>query len=388
MADYYSSEEIVKGDFLFVSYRHADRDTVYGIVDLLLSMGVRLWCDKDLKAGDDWNERVRVILEHPNCRGVIFFNSINAFMSAAIAKERAITKEKQRQCLEKGVPFLVLPVNIGKPSTMRLLKQAFAELADDDEEIDFKLPLESINDIVDLFNSKTLYVYADGNNAESCAESVFSSIERTLPTAIDISKIKMKSLGKSLTKTVGELPCVVMGKYKGVSFDVLPPHLLERNGIVEHLGVSYIIEGEKAYTSVPIEWLCIYCDGDEACLVSDKILESRIGGADLKKWLNTVFSECAFNDSERACLIGDVSLLTEKDLSRADSKEFLKATPGERISEKQWWLDAFGMGIMQKVVREDGTVYNNGYNSRVKRCGVRPVIRVSMKELVRLTNEK
>lgn len=385
MAEYFSSEEIVKSDFLFVSYRHADRDTVYGIVDILLSMGVRLWCDRDLQAGDNWNDRVKAIIEHPNCGGVIFFNSVNAFMSTPIAEERAITKEKQRVCLERGKPFLVLPVNIGKPSTTRLLKQTFEALADDDEEIDYRFPLSCINDIVDLFNSKTLYVYADGNNAEACAESLFASIERTLPAAVDVSKIKLKNLGKSLTRTVGELPAVTMGKYKGVPFDDLPPYLIDGDGVVEHRGASYIVEDGKVYTAIGIDWLCIHCHGDEAYLVSDKILEVRTGGADLIKWLNDVFAACAFTKKERACLIGDVGLVGEKDIASADSKDFLRASPSERIAEKQWWLGAFSMGVMQKVVREDGTIYNNGYNSRVKKCGVRPLIKVNMKELMRIS---
>ena len=100
MAEYYSAEEIVKGDFLFISYKHEDHDTVFEIVDALLAMGVRVWCDVDLRAGDDWNERVKLLLEHPSCKGVAFFNSVSAFMSAPIAKERAIAKEKRQLCIE------------------------------------------------------------------------------------------------------------------------------------------------------------------------------------------------------------------------------------------------------------------------------------------------
>jgi hypothetical protein len=42
------------------------------------------------------------------------------------------------------------------------------------------------------------------------------------------------------------------------------------------------------------------------------------------------------------------------------------------------------MGIMQRVVREDGTIYRNGYNSRIKKCGVRPAVLVDMATLVAL----
>lgn len=387
MAEYYSAEEIVKGDFLFISYKHEDHDTVFEIVDALLAMGVRVWCDVDLRAGDDWNERVKLLLEHPSCKGVVFFNSVSAFMSVPIAKERAIAKEKRQLCIENGKTFLVLPVNIGKPSTMRLLKNAFEMVADDDVEIDYKLPLESINDIVDLFNNKTLYVYADGNNASVCAESLFSAIERSIPTAVDIGKIKMRDLGKKMSKSVGETPCVTFGRYKGVPYNNLPPYQLDRDGLITVRGEKYVVEAGKAYTAVDVTWYCISCHGDDAVLVSERILETRTGGPDLIKWLNTVFRGCAFTDEEAACILGDIALVGEKDIAAADSKDFLVCADSERIPEKQWWLGAYGIGIMQKVVREDGSVYNNGYNCRTKKSGVRPLIHVNMQKLLQLNSK-
>ncbi len=387
MAEYYSAEEIVKGDFLFISYKHDDHDTVFAIVDGLLALGVRVWCDADLRAGDDWNERVRRLIEHPCCKGVVFFNSVTAFMSAPIAKERDITKKKRQLCMENGKPFLVLPVNIGKPSTMRLLKSAFASVADDDTEIDYKLPLESINDIVDLFNNKTLYVYADGDNTEDCVSALFGAIERSAPTAIDVSRIKMRDLGKKMAKTVGETPCVTFGRYKGVPYNGLLPYQLDKDGVITVRGEKYVVEEGSAFVAADIEWLCISCHGDEAVLVSEKILAQRTGGPELINWLNSVFLRCAFTEEERACLKGDVALVGERDIAAADSRDFLIAADSERIPEKQWWLGAYGIGIMQKVVREDGSVYNNGYNSRMKKSGVRPLIRVNMKDLLAL-NEK
>lgn len=387
MSDYYSRDEIVKGDFLFVSYRHEDREIVFGIVDLLISMGVRIWCDVDLKPGEQWDERVRAIIEHPKCLGAIFFNSTSAFLSAPIAQERFIAHAKRKRLGEDGISFFVLPVNIGRPSTVRLLKSTLESLPDDDSEIDSKFPLERINDIVDLFNRKTLYVYADGTNAQHCAETILSGIESFVPTVVDVSKVKLKGLGESVARKSGNIPCITFGRYKSTESTALPPYLLARDGIEEYNGEKYIIEAGKAYATAPIEWLCIYCDGDKAYLVSEKILEMRFGGDDLRKWLTTVFLESAFDSTERSCMIDKPLLVREQDIARADSKEFLKAAANERFSEKQWWIDAFSMGIMQKVIREDGSLYSHGYNSRIKKCGVRPMITVDMKELVRITNQ-
>ena len=65
----------------------------------------------------------------------------------------------------------------------------------------------------------------------------------------------------------------------------------------------------------------------------------------------------------------------------------MKAGTDKRITDGQWWINAYGMGVMQKIVRDDGSVYNNGYNSRIKKCGVRPLIRVNVNSVAQLFNK-
>lgn len=387
MSEYYTAAEIVKGDFLFVSYKHEDHDTVFGIVDILLSMGVRVWCDADLKAGDEWDERVKKIIEHSSCKGVIFFNSVNAFTSASIAQERAITASKRKLCKENGEPFLILPVNIGKPSTMRLLKKTFEMLEDDDSEIDRKLPPDNIVNILDLFNNKTLYIHADETNAQSCATSLYDSIKSSVPTAIDNSRVRFKNLQSNFTRKAGDLPCIAFGKYKGAQSNNLPSYHLDTDGPITYREETYLVEAGIAFTAVDIDWICIYCRGDETVLVSEKILESRNGGSDLIRWLNTSFLNTSFTEKERECIIGEISLVSSKDIEASDSKDFLVAADNERIPSKQWWINEYSMGVMQKIIREDGSIYNNGYNSRIKKCGVRPMIRVNMKDVIRIKED-
>ncbi|MBO5701456.1 MAG: toll/interleukin-1 receptor domain-containing protein [Clostridia bacterium] len=385
MAEYYSREEIIKSDFLFVSYKHDDRDLVISTVDYLISLGVRVWCDIDLRMGDKWDEEVKELIEHSKCKGVIFFNSVQAFMSEAIAKERDLVRKKIKASEEENNTFLVLPVNIGKPSTARLLKKTFEVLEDDDSDINRNFPLEYINDIIELFKSETIYAYADDSTVEKIGQDIYKSIEMLAPKAIDKSKVKLKELTHQTSRTVGDMPCIRFGEYKGAAVKNLPQYMLSKDSVVEYFGERYIVDGGKAYTPVGINWQCIYCDGDETCMVSEEILDSRIGGTDLDNWLNTQFIQFAFSEKERECIIGKVSLVGEKDIEAAESKEFLKATCSENTNEKYWWINAFSMGVMQKVVREDGTIYGKGYNSRTTRSGVRPMIKVDMNKLSNLS---
>ncbi len=380
----YSSDELVKDDFLFVSYRHNDKMVVHGVVSALIEMGVRLWYDTDLSIGDNWNERVADIIKHENCMGALFFNSTDAFFSEPISKERALVIEKRSLLSARGKTFPVIPINIGGVSTMQIIKSVFDALPND-RTADAKFPLKYLKDIAELFGSETLYASASEDNIVGCAQNVFDAIEKNIPTAIDISRIKLKNISKTAAaRTCGELPIVSLGKYKNAPSSAVPAYLLDGSGRITYKDEEYIVDGGAAFTLYPIDWICIYCDGDETVMISQSIIELKNGGADLIKWLNSDFKASAFTDKEAGCLCSDISLLSMDDIAKADSSCFMSAGASERISEAQWWLGAFSMGIMQKVVREDGTVYANGYNSRMKKCGVRPVIRVCMSKFTSL----
>ena len=48
----------VDGDYVFISYAHADRDYGLRLVDLLSESGVRVWWDKGIEAGTVWDEEL------------------------------------------------------------------------------------------------------------------------------------------------------------------------------------------------------------------------------------------------------------------------------------------------------------------------------------------
>jgi TIR domain len=48
----------VEGNYVFVSYAHADRDYGLRLIDLLSASGVRVWWDKGIEAGTVWDEEL------------------------------------------------------------------------------------------------------------------------------------------------------------------------------------------------------------------------------------------------------------------------------------------------------------------------------------------
>ena len=94
---HYTREEIVRSDFLFISYKREDRNsTVAGVLDFLFQHGVRFWYDADLGVGQNWDEVVHELILHKNCVGAIFFNSVESFISEPVHKERGFALEKKK----------------------------------------------------------------------------------------------------------------------------------------------------------------------------------------------------------------------------------------------------------------------------------------------------
>ncbi len=372
LANYYTSEEVTKKSFLFVSYNHENKELVTEVIDFLLDSGVRLWYDADLGIGDEWNEFAEKLIKHPNCKGIIFFNSVESFKSQPIYQERCFALEKVAAYKKEGRHFPIFPVNIGKPSTLRLIKSIFDSLPDSEKEIDRVFPLEYLKNISEIFKSNTIYCYADPDDKEGYMQRLNDAIAKTEPSVIDKSAVAMKELRSS---TPASNPDIRLGICKDKLTSALPDYLLTANKIVEYKGAQYIVENGKAYSVKPIVWRPLYCHNDTFVLLSEEIVDVRNGGKDLSEWLETKFLTSCFTDEERA-KISKIRLLTPTDMTKTESETAFVFPPSEANSESNWWIDAMGTGVLQKIIKKNGTVYNSGYNYRIKKCGVRPVITV------------
>ena len=52
MPQYYTTEEVIKDKFVFVSYSHRDKELVTDMTGFLIEKGVRLWYDKSFRYHD------------------------------------------------------------------------------------------------------------------------------------------------------------------------------------------------------------------------------------------------------------------------------------------------------------------------------------------------
>lgn len=373
MADCYTREEIVKSDFLFVSYQHNDKAIVSDTIDTLISEGVRLWYDADLGYGDRWIDIAEGLIKHENCRGVIFFNSLDAFLSEPVYKERCAVLEKIRVCRQKNVPFCVFPVNIGVPSTMRLLKKVFEALPDNDKQIEKSFPLKYIETISALFDSETIYCYADPQDPAGYRQSLLETVSKVLPCVIDKGALRMREMEG---KQAGAIFSVKLGVCKNEPVSTIPSYLLQKNQTIVFQNNTYIVQDAQAYTINDISWRPLYCENDVFALIAETFVDVRNGGKELTEWLKTEFVSTAFSDKERAC-VQEIRLLAKQDVEKVINRELLVFAD----CAESWWINDMAHGALQMVIKKDGSVFTAGYNYRTKRFGIRPVIFVHKEAL-------
>lgn len=372
----YTKEEVVKNDFLFISYKHEDNEVVSEVISFLVEQGVRLWYDADLVIGENWTKIAEKLIKHEHCKGVIFFNSEISFTSEPVYLERKYTLEKKEICEEKRIPFFVFPVNIGKTSTVRLLKAVFDSLPDDDKTIERICPLEYVEGISRLFDRRTIYCYADPDDKEGYMTKLLGHIKKALPSVIDAEALSTREIEKNLGTVNTE---VSFGICKGKLAEGLPEYFLANDKCIEYKGKKYIVEGGAAYEAKKMTWIPVYCEDDGFVLLSRNIVDTRNGGEPLNDWLVQDFPKLAFTEEERLQVM-QVRLLNEKDIKKAHSTDFLVFND----ADGHWWIDARSGGALQKVVKKDGSIYNSGYNFRTKKSGVRPVVCVSKEFVISL----
>ena len=247
MSSHYTRDEIVKDHFLFVSYKHDAGDVVVqGVLDYLFEQGVRFWYDADLGMGDNWIKIAEGLINNENCRGVIFFNSRGSFTSKPVHFEREFTIRKIKECEEKGIPFFVFPVSIGKPSTLRLIKSVFEVLPDDDHVIEENFSLDFLKGIAELFESSNIYCYADPDNAEAYKKSIYQKISQSLPDVIDQDAVRMKMLRESGGQGRDALT-VSLGIGKDRLATAVPSSLCQKDQVVVLHNNTYVIQNGRAY---------------------------------------------------------------------------------------------------------------------------------------------
>ena len=378
--DHYTREELSKDDFLFISYKHGEKNSVVeDVLSFLYDEGVRFWYDADLVVSENWKKVAEGLIKHEKCRGVIFFNSVESFISEPVHEERGFCCEKIKECEKSGETFRIIPVNIGSPSAIEIMKDVFDRYADDIRGLNRDFPFKYIKNIAALFENDNIYCYADPENKDGYKKSIYETVLRLIPSVVDKSFLQMKKLQDSSGGASVELG-VCADKPTGA----VPSSLLDKDGRVTLHGITYIIDGGKAYTVKPIHWRVLYPKDDEIVLIAEDTVALRFGGAELNAWLTGGFIESAFTDEQRAA-ITQIRLLKGEDIAKVNDAKRIAFPETPSNPEGHWWIGDMSYGALQRVVRKEGMVYSMGYNIRTKRSGVRPVITVSKSDLLKLS---
>ncbi len=367
-----NEEEIFAGNFFFVSYSHADTDVVREDVDALINRGVRLWIDhrnendENMSLGDDWREKVKTAILHPNCRGVIFYNSGAARASKAIWQEEEWAEERKKQ----DPAFKHFFINIGGKTMNDIFTDAISCAQAKQIPLDYMQQYVRQNQMFGASNESVLYHLR--TESESCVETIYG---KAVELGVADNKLVMvKTLQKTglASKDDGE---VRFGCYKGdlVSSVAASEPDGRANGA--------IYQGGKAYKERGLFWRVLYVkDGKTVMLCSEQV--ETCTALDVEDGLKA-FTAAAFDGQEKAA-VKAVRLLNASDEEYTEEKEVFDFGD-EPIS---WWIDEPGLveNRWQRVYK-NGTRYGHGFlKSLVK--GLRPVIEVSSVELEKISKEK
>ena len=329
-----SVEEAMQDSFLFVSYSHDEQETVASWVEYLRSKGVRAWWDKAFQGGDDWQTLAEKLLNHENCCGILFFASKSAIASENVAKEWRAAANAKKQRTDGSFYAQII-------------------MATDDAEVDYKYLTrfvkkndevfsdEDFDDFRALFGEKDHLYYCAGKEADK--DTLLKTVKARVPGTVDeYELVRDKLTGRSDMDPHGAWK---LGKYG---------------------------DGRKA-----LSWSVIRQEDKEVTLLCQEILTEDFGGRQTEDRLRQLVQE-AFTADEQDALQIKIRLLTREEAETV-TREALAAG-------KLWWL-ADCDGNLQAVVREDGTVYANGYNNKRYAKGIRPVITVDAVGLCNITKK-
>ncbi len=335
MREFYTTAEATENGFLFISYSSDDKDTVKAWADYLIDKGVRVWWDRAFKGGDDWETTAKTLLSHENCCGILFFASKSAIASKNVAKEwRTAAKTKEGRS-ENGFYAQIIMVEDAPALDYKYLTnyvKKTEELFSDDDYDDFR----------SLFGKKDHLYYCASR--ESDMEALHANIKNRASDAVNEEERNMDRWDDLAGK--GNEVTVKLGTY----------------------GANH----------KPLVWQQIRQENTQVTMMCREILSQTLGGQPLKDWFRD-FLRQNFSQEEQEVLQGKLRLLTLDEA--AEVPQALLA------ADQIWWL-ADCDGHLQSVVREDGTVYQSGYNNKRYEKGIRPVFKMDISELFPLMDNK
>ncbi len=332
MRSFYTTAEATTDKFLFVSYAHDDKEIVQDWTNYLIDKGVRIWWDTAFMGGDDWETIAKDLLSHENCSGILFFCSKSAIESPNVAKEwRAAAKTKESRPKGMFYPQIIM---IG-----------------DDQDFDYRFLTNFVKKREDLFSDDD---YDD-------FRSLFGKKDHLFYSATNVAD------KQSLFQNIKSLAAQTVDEHELIR-DKLVDLSNANKDVIFRLGI---------YDNKPILWRKISDENNQSTLLCQDVLTDTLGGQALSDWLNK-FTKESFSENEQRELQGKIRLLTLEEAEQLTQEELSR--------NKIWWLTET-VGHLQAVIREDGTIYKNGYNHKLYQKGIRPVITLDSVILYSLLNK-
>lgn len=373
-----TEDKVLAGNFVFISYSHADIDAVREDVRILHSRGARIWFDENMRLSDNWKEIAREKLTHPNCKGAIFYNSKAAILSGAVSLERQIVTSRMKTDAEFGY----WSVNVDGKTMQDIYAEAMVSAP-----TNFLSTLQY--ELLPMFNDDILYI--PRTPKENFAERIFEEIckKRMVvdDTGLVITKLEETS---SISK---DTKCYSFGAYINEKYPIPLRHEKPNERFTIN-ATEYISKDNQIYTVRPLQWKILYVEDAVAVLLCNEIICGAYGGDCLSEFLTDVFNEIAFSATERAKLASLPRLLTLHDIEKAKEKstetEFksslLLGTPPNPY-RSHWWIDASGLLENWQMTYCNDKPFENGFVISVKK-GVRPVIELPVNQLQLMKEDK
>ena len=373
-----TEDKVLAGNFVFISYSHADIDAVREDVKALHSRGARIWFDANMRLSDNWKEIAREKLTHPNCKGAIFYNSKAAILSSAVSLERRIVTERMKTDPEFGY----WSVNADGKTMQEIYAEAMVSAPPN-----FLSTLQY--ELLPMFNDDILYV--SRTPKENFLEKIFVEICKKRMLVDDTGLLIANLEGTNdISKDTG---CYEFGAYVNEKYPI-PLHHERPNERFTVNGSEYISKDNQIYTLRKLQWKILYVEDAVAVLLCNEIVDVSCGGDCLSKFLTEVFNEIAFSATERKKLASPPRLLTLHDIEKAEEKSpnnshkfplLLGTQPDPYRSH--WWIDAPGLLENWQMTYCNDKPFENGFVISVKK-GVRPVIELPINQLQPIKEDK
>lgn len=357
-----NEEQILSNKFVFVSYSHKDIERVKQDMEALLSRGVRVWYDEHMRLGDRWTEVAARTIQHENCVGVLFYNSPDSFVSAAVQREQRMAAER---CSKEN--FRIWAVHLGAKPTAEIIKAATMLTPD----------FESYMEIMDfqrkLFSSECLCILSS-DSADTVGRIY---VEIAEPYNIVDNENNFLDVAKKSGHVSRAKNEITFGRYiSSLYYGPEQPNGTENQRFGTLMPLIQL-DG-KRYNTKDLTWELLYVKDGRAIMLCTQIL-AQMTFDEGKNFLEDIFPSLAFTESDNETDRIIVRYMNLEDVEQAQNANNESALKLSAVGEfKHWWIDEQGMTEYWKQTYSDDCAYTRGFNSFFKK-GVRPVIEISTK---------